>query len=849
MAASASSGRPPPAPHPPYMFTTPPPTWIAPDLIKTTTGHTQRRIIRTPREHGTRIYVAATVAADIKTTMETQAMTAQRPIPHDNDQAQPKTHTIPQHSIDNYVKQTMGCTTRRIVRTRREPGTRVYAAVSAAAPFMPTTKPHALATQWSKDDKPKSTASYNTANPPSPPLNHPPGANKLADMTHCQMQPAAEDPCSADPNPNTPTHNQKHLALPDNTLKAINIYMLPGFNMGSSLKPTHGDNDSHHLPDILDKTKDNNRHKLEPMTAQLISTDRIHPADIEAIAASPIHRSMRVRNAKITNCDKRTPIFAISLPPHPPTTNHSEHLITPTSPCLTTADDPRIPQPSHDPYGTIPSANTKQDNHSNTPKTDPPCHSTLLDQQNQLGTNTNQLHEAEIYQKQRRHSTPTDINTTVIAPKTASNTHHGGATHTRHDITATSHAFWPPTDNATPQLPTTDNPRNPHTSSAPRGLIHPDITTSDNHSATPLNELHGHPTLLNPHSHFDINTDQPNDAEAQHKLRSYSPHTVITTVVAPTKACNNPHDGETHTRHDTTDTSHAFQTPTAAAYTFTTTAHSHSTALVAHLQRLYHPPPTTHITTTILTQPIWSDLRPPLQPFTAADTHDTAPTAKSPKITAAASGTQNSPTPLDSQTHPTVSFNHRRNNMSQSPFMDVFPTDLIKLTTSPPHTNQFTTPNNNTSLNETNQTMMMTTNAERTQKLNIPYDWHEFPRPPEMIATLSSKTSSNAMHPTTMTITASVKRMQHSKIPNNWKAYPRLMEMLYSTKLYLPHTDIRYTAKLRPNNLEPPHPHSTNPNRSTPYITAHCTTYNHRTTDHRKLEQQAFYHKANLRPP
>ena len=109
MAASASSGRPPPAPHPPYMFTTPPPTWTAPDLIKTTTGHTQRRIIQTPREHGTRIYVAATVAVDIKTTMETQAITTPWQLPHDKYEAQLKMPTSMQHFIDNSFKRTMGC--------------------------------------------------------------------------------------------------------------------------------------------------------------------------------------------------------------------------------------------------------------------------------------------------------------------------------------------------------------------------------------------------------------------------------------------------------------------------------------------------------------------------------------------------------------------------------------------------------------------------------------------------------------------------------------------------------------------------------------------------------------------
>jgi len=144
--------------------------------------------------------------------------------------------------------------------------------------------------------------------------------------------------------------------------------------------------------------------------------------------------------------------------------------------------------------------------------------------------------------------------------------------------------------------------------------------------------------------------------------------------------------------------------------------------------------------------------------------------------------------------------------------------------------------------------------VEQMQHLKLPYDWQEFPRPPEILPTSSNQTSPNVTHPMTtmttktmmMTTTATVERTQHWKIPNDWIEYPRPTEMIYLTKPYLPHTDIDCTAKLCPN-LVPPQQHSTNTNCHH-HITAHCTTY-YRTTDYRKLTQQAFYHKANLRPP
>jgi len=105
-----------------------------------------------------------------------------------------------------------------------------------------------------------------------------------------------------------------------------------------------------------------------------------------------------------------------------------------------------------------------------------------------------------------------------------------------------------------------------------------------------------------------------------------------------------------------------------------------------------------------------------LQPFTKANTHDTAPMVlnhapKSLKITAAARGTQNSMTPLDLPTDPMVSFNHRRNSMTQPPFMDVSPMDVIKLSTSLPHQTRSTTLTlkNKASLHEMPKTTSTTT--------------------------------------------------------------------------------------------------------------------------------------------
>jgi len=187
----------------------------------------------------------------------------QRPLPHDNDQTQLKMHTIPQHSVDNSVTQIMGCMKQRIVHTQREPGTRVYAELSAAVPIMPITKPHAITTLQPQDDMPESTVFLScAANLPSSPIYQPPGVNKPDDdKPYCPMQPETKDPCSAGPNPNTTTPNQKHPALLGKTLMPAMIYRytLPGYNMVSnSLNLIHVDTGSHHQPDIIDKTKDEN---------------------------------------------------------------------------------------------------------------------------------------------------------------------------------------------------------------------------------------------------------------------------------------------------------------------------------------------------------------------------------------------------------------------------------------------------------------------------------------------------------------------------------------------------------------------------------------------------------------
>jgi len=202
MTASASSGSPPPDPNPPYTFQTPPPQWAAYDLPKPTHGHTKRRIIRTPRDPGTLIYVAAAN----KTTNETHAITAQRLTHHDNNTTQ-FTTPIPLLSsntnpVDNPVKSTSGSTKRRIVRTRPELGTRVYAGVYAAAHAITkqqkkhdaTLEPTILLTNENYNASPESTHSFQFATTAD---------NKPGKKTFQQLQPADHEPYSFGPTPNT----------------------------------------------------------------------------------------------------------------------------------------------------------------------------------------------------------------------------------------------------------------------------------------------------------------------------------------------------------------------------------------------------------------------------------------------------------------------------------------------------------------------------------------------------------------------------------------------------------------------------------------------------------------------
>jgi len=280
-------------------------------------------------------------------------------------------HNCTQHSEDISVEQMIGCMKQRIVCTRCEPSTRAYAGVSAAAPFMPTTKPHAITTLRPQNDMPETTVLSSAANLPSSPVYQPPGANTVVDKMDCPMQ-LTKDPCSAGPNPNTTTPNQKHPALLDKTLMPDTIYkyILPGYKMVSTSLNSI-DTGSHHQPDIIDKNKDANRNKLEPKPTQYIPSNRIHPIDIKATSGSSLHcNNMPNRTASIENCAQRTPNFTLSLPTESPTTNHSAILTFPTIPHLPTVDNPRIPHTSSTQYGTNHPATTTYDNHSATLQTD-----------------------------------------------------------------------------------------------------------------------------------------------------------------------------------------------------------------------------------------------------------------------------------------------------------------------------------------------------------------------------------------------------------------------------------------------------------------------------------------------
>jgi len=222
MTASASSGRPPPDPNPPYTFQTPPPQWAAYDLPKPTHGHTKRRIIRTPRDPGILIYVAAAN----ETTIETHEITTQRPKHHDTNTTPIPLLSSNLNPVDNPVKSTFGSTKRRIVRTRPEPGTRTYAGVYAAAP----TSPHAIKTQERQHD-----TTY----------------NKPIDQTFQQLHPEDHEPCSAGHTLNNSMLFRKNSALLRYNPKLTNIYNSKGNQMDSSLKPSPDDSDRHQQLNLL----------------------------------------------------------------------------------------------------------------------------------------------------------------------------------------------------------------------------------------------------------------------------------------------------------------------------------------------------------------------------------------------------------------------------------------------------------------------------------------------------------------------------------------------------------------------------------------------------------------------
>jgi len=222
MMASASSSRPPPDPNPPYTFQTPPPQWAAYDLPKPTHRHTKRRIIRTPRDPGILIYVAAAN----ETTIETHEITTQRPKHHDTNTTPIPLLSSNLNPVDNPVKSTFGSTKRRIIRTQPKPSTRTYAGVYAAAP----TSPHAIKTQERQHD-----TTY----------------NKPIDQTFQQLHPEDHEPCSAGHTLNNSMLFRKNSALLRYNPKLTNIYNSKGNQMDSSLKPSPDDSDRHQQLNLL----------------------------------------------------------------------------------------------------------------------------------------------------------------------------------------------------------------------------------------------------------------------------------------------------------------------------------------------------------------------------------------------------------------------------------------------------------------------------------------------------------------------------------------------------------------------------------------------------------------------
>jgi len=168
-------------------------------------------------------------------------------------------------------------------------------------------------------------------------------------------------------------------------------------------------------------------------------------------------------------------------------------------------------------------------------------------------------------------------------------------------------------------------------------------------------------------------------------------------------------------------------------------------------------------------------------------------------------------------------------------------------------------------------------NPQQSSPLSLPQQHQNTPKPPradapttdciELPKCLPHKTQSTTQqdcniesksrntpfqHATHTTTTAAADRPQTPKIPYDRKEFPRPPEMTHVTEPYLPPTDTDHADKLWPyfeRMTIHSTTHSTNTNHCTYRTTAHCTTYNYRTKDYRKLAQQAFYHKANLRPP
>ncbi len=474
MTVSASSGRPPPDPNPPYTFHTPPPQWTAYDFTQPTPERTHRRIIRTPHDPGTLIYVAAAN----KTTNETHAITEQWPTHHDNSTTPSPLISSNTNPVDNPVKSTSGSTKRRIVRTRPELGTRVYAGVYAAAHAITkqqkkhdaTLEPTILLTNENYNASPESTHSFQFATTAD---------NKPGKKTSQQLQPADHEPYSFGPTPNTFMPSWKHSALLRNIPKSTNIYTFSGYKMDISLTPNSADSGRHQQPD--DKSKEETRYQIGPMTSPHIKSNRIHILDA-AMTTENIKRSTQVQPA-----------------------DNGKHI------------NPTV------------------------------------------------------------HPFPT---TTTIPHKT------------NHSATLTMLI--------NPHIPTVSYPQIQKRSSHQNGNLHTVTTTPANRPATLYDEIRRHHTLPNQQSRSETNIDTTNNIENDREWRGNTQTAGITTALAPTPIFT-PLDGAQPTRRIKTDPSRAFQSRTDAISLSTIQAHSHNTAIVAHLQRLFYPPPKLSPITPIIT--------------------------------------------------------------------------------------------------------------------------------------------------------------------------------------------------------------------------------------------------------